>query len=211
MKLKDFLCFLIIFEERVGYFSKNYKPLCSNLPNILFYHREYKFFSKNLQKEVNTKMYLSPDGTILQGERRMKQYLSKNNLNSTLTDTEQFTLLTSKPVKSKTLQSEMEERVWKNCDYHSLDNWKFRLSTEGQRFEYKSPDGEVFYSRGSVLRVLIKKGRTSYSELMMLKKLLKNNDNKINLKENDRFIRTLPVNQNFFIFIKTRYCFLTFY
>ncbi|XP_023319689.1 spindle pole body component 110 isoform X2 [Eurytemora carolleeae] len=167
--------------------------------------REYKFFSKNLQKEVNTKMYLSPDGTILQGERRMKQYLSKNNLNSTLTDTEQFTLLTSKPVKSKTLQSEMEERVWKNCDYHSLDNWKFRLSTEGQRFEYKSPDGEVFYSRGSVLRVLIKKGRTSYSELMMLKKLLKNNDNKINLKENDRFIRTLPVNQNFFIFIKTRY------
>ena len=141
----------------------------------------------------------------------MKQYLSKNNLKSTLTDTEQFTLLTSKPVKSKTLQSEMEERVWKNCDYHSLDNWKFRLSTEGQRFEYKSPDGEVFDSRGSVLRVLIKQGRTSYSELMMLKKLLKNNDNKINLKENDRFIRTLPVNQNFFIFIKTRYCFFTFH
>ena len=156
-------------------------------------------------------MYLSPDGTILQGERRMKQYLSKNNLKSTLTDTEQFTLLTSKPVKSKTLQSEMEERVWKNCDYHSLDNWKFRLSTEGQKFEYKSPDGEVFDSRGSVLRVLIKQGRTSYSELMMLKKLLKNNDNKINLKENDRFIRTLPVNQNFFIFIKTRYCFFTFH
>ena len=141
----------------------------------------------------------------------MKQYLSKNNLKSTPTDTEQFTLLTSKPVKSKTLQSEMEERVWKNCDYHSLDNWKFRLSTEGQRFEYKSPDGEVFDSRGSVLRVLIKQGRTSYSELMMLKKLLKNNDNKINLKENDRFIRTLPVNQNFFIFIKTRYCFFTFH
>ena len=137
----------------------------------------------------------------------MKQYLSKNNLNSTLTDPEQFTMLKSKPVKSKILQSVMEERVWKNCDYHSLDNWKFRLSTEGQRFEYKSPDGEVFNSRGSLLRVLIKQGRTSYSELMMLKKLLKNNDNKINLKENDRFIRTLPVNQNFLIFIKTRYCF----
>ena len=137
----------------------------------------------------------------------MKQYLFKNNLNSTLTDPEKFTMLKSKPVKSKILQSVMEERVWKNCDYHSLDNWKFRLSTEGQRFEYKSPDGEVFNSRGSLLRVLIKQGRTSYSELMMLKKLLKNNDNKINLRENDRFIRTLPVNQNFLIFIKTRYCF----
>ena len=139
----------------------------------------------------------------------MKQYLFKNNLNSTLTDPEQFTMLKSKPVKSKILQSVMEERVWKNCDYHSLDNWKFRLSTEGQRFEYKSPDGEVFNSRGSLLRVLIKQGRTSYSELMMLKKLLKNNDNKINLRENDRFIRTLPVNQNFLIFIKTRYCFFS--
>ena len=160
-----------------------------------------------MQREVKTKMYLSPDGTIHQGERRMKQYLFKNNLNSTLTDPEQFTMLKSKPVKSKILQSVMEERVWKNCDYHSLDNWKFRLSTEGQRFEYKSPDGEVFNSRGSLLRVLIKQGRTSYSELMMLKKLLKNNDNKINLRENDRFIRTLPVNQNFLIFIKTRYCF----
>ena len=156
-------------------------------------------------------MYLSPEGKVLQGKSKVKEYLMKNNLYTSHID--KFSLMAAEVKKTKTHENSKglentacryNQGGWKECDFKSLKSWKFRLAIEDRRYEYMSPDGKVFISRGSVLRFLIKQGRTSYSELMQLKTLMKNNYNQHHLKKNDRFIRTLPADLNFLIFIRTR-------
>lgn len=154
---------------------------------------------------------MTPEGKVLQGERLVRNYLYDNGLYNSLIN--KFSLFKPAAVRLKKTASvgsrQHKVRIhefgeWKTCVFPTLAGWMFRLSSSQGGYEYKSPCGKVFGSRGSTLRFLMNEVGLSYSKILVLKKLMKNCNFRINTRENDRYIKSLPVSQNFLIFIQNR-------
>ena len=70
-----------------------------------------------------------------------------------------------------------------------------------------TPLGEVFQSRGPLIRYLHENGLKEKKKLQVLKKLLKTNQQKEfeDLRTNDRFIKNFTPDENYLLFLKMRY------
>ena len=90
-----------------------------------------------------------------------------------------------------------------------LDGWQFsigRLSAK-KMIRYKSPGGEIFGSRGSLLRHLKVNRLKDKDQLAILKKQLKTYQELpfIDLLKNDKFIKNFDPDTNYLEFLKVRY------
>ena len=98
---------------------------------------------------------------------------------------------------------------WRSDEIPCLDGWQFSIGRRGsqRKIRYKSPSGNVFRSRGPLLRYLKEKGLKSREQLAILKKQLKTNQNLSiqELLQNDKFIKNFDADINYLEFIKIRY------
>ena len=98
---------------------------------------------------------------------------------------------------------------WRDDEIPCLLGWQFSIGRQGtkRKIRYKSPTGEVFGSRGPLLRYLQEKGLKSKEQLAILKKCLKTNQGlPVNdLLRNDKFIKNFDPDNNYLEFIKVRY------
>jgi len=98
---------------------------------------------------------------------------------------------------------------WRSDEIPCLMGWLFSIGRKGskRKIRYKSPTGEIFKSRGPLLRYLLKNGLKTKSQLATLKRLLKINQGMPfgQLRKNDKFIKKFDVDSNYLEFIKIRY------
>ena len=98
---------------------------------------------------------------------------------------------------------------WREDEIPCLLGWQFSIGRKGsqKKIRYKSPNGDVFKSRGPLLRYLRENNLKSKGQLVTLKKLLKINQCKPfgELRENDKFIKNFEVDWNYLEFLKIRY------
>jgi len=98
---------------------------------------------------------------------------------------------------------------WKSDEIPCLSGWQFSIGRRGSKriIRYKSPKGDVFKSRGPLLRYLHNNGLKSKDQLAILKKQLKTNQGlHVNeLLKNDKFIKNFDADLNYLEFLKNRY------
>jgi len=98
---------------------------------------------------------------------------------------------------------------WRSDEIPCLLGWQFSIGRKGarRRIRYKSPTGEVFKSRGPLLRYLQDNNLKTRRQLAALKRLLKINQGMPfgELRKNDKFIKKFDVDWNYLEFIKIRY------
>jgi len=98
---------------------------------------------------------------------------------------------------------------WRSDEIPCLLGWQFSIGRKGakRRIRYKSPTGEVFKSRGPLLRYLQDNNLKSKGQLVTLKRLLKINQGMPfgELRKNDKFIKKFDVDWNYLEFLKIRY------
>jgi len=98
---------------------------------------------------------------------------------------------------------------WRPDEIPCLLGWQFSIGRKGvrRRIRYKSPTGEVFKSRGPLLRYLQDNNLKTRRQLAALKRLLKTNQGLPfgELRKNDKFIKKFDVDCNYLEFIKIRY------
>eukprot|EP00092_Neocalanus_flemingeri_P035099 GFUD01038197.1.p1 GENE.GFUD01038197.1~~GFUD01038197.1.p1 ORF type:complete len:537 (+),score=136.66 GFUD01038197.1:50-1660(+) len=98
---------------------------------------------------------------------------------------------------------------WREDYIPSLPGWLFSIGSKNCRrvIRYKSPGGEVFMSRGPLIRFLMKNQMRTAEQLVTLKKLLKTNQAKHfnELRRNDKFIKNFDADFNYLLFLKIRY------
>jgi len=98
---------------------------------------------------------------------------------------------------------------WRTDYIPSLPGWMFSIGQKNCKrvIRYKSPSGEVFLSRGPLIRFLKKSKMRSAEQLLTLKKLLKTNQAKHfeELRKNDKFIKNFEADLNYLLFLKIRY------
>jgi len=98
---------------------------------------------------------------------------------------------------------------WRSDYIPSLPGWMFSIGQKDCKrvIRYKSPSGEVFMSRGSLIRYLNKNNMRTTQQLLTLKKLLKTNQAKHfeDLRRNDKFIKNMEADMNYLLFLKIRY------
>ena len=98
---------------------------------------------------------------------------------------------------------------WRSDYIPSLPGWMFSIGQKDCKrvIRYKSPNGEVFMSRGSLIRYLERNNMRTTQQIMTLKKLLKTNQAKHfeDLRRNDKFIKNLEADMNYLLFLKIRY------
>jgi len=98
---------------------------------------------------------------------------------------------------------------WRPDEIPCLLGWQFSIGRKGarRRIRYKSPTGEVFKSRGPLLRYLQDNNLKTRRQLAALKRLLKTNQGLPfgELRKNDKFIKKFDVDCNYLEFIRIRY------
>eukprot|EP00092_Neocalanus_flemingeri_P095652 GFUD01121700.1.p1 GENE.GFUD01121700.1~~GFUD01121700.1.p1 ORF type:complete len:587 (-),score=142.27 GFUD01121700.1:50-1762(-) len=98
---------------------------------------------------------------------------------------------------------------WRAGEIPCLVGWQFSIGRKRskRKIRYKSPNGEVFKSRGPLLRHMRENQLKSKEQLVTLKKLLKINQGKPfgELRKNDKFIKNFEVDWNYLEFLKIRY------
>ena len=98
---------------------------------------------------------------------------------------------------------------WRDDDIPCLPGWQFSIGRKSTRrkIRYRSPDGQVFLSRGPLIRYLHENNLKGRQQLVTLKKLLKTNQGKHfdELRTNDRFIKNFEADWNYLLFLKIRY------
>ena len=98
---------------------------------------------------------------------------------------------------------------WRVDEIPSLEGWQFRIGrlAATKMIKYKSPSGEVFSSRGSLLRYLKVNKLKNKDQLAVLKKKLKTYQGLpfSDLLKNDKFIKNFDPDTNYLEFLKVRY------
>ena len=98
---------------------------------------------------------------------------------------------------------------WKSDEIPCLGGWQFSIGRRGSKrmIRYKSPKGNVFRSRGPLLRYLQNNRLKSKEQLAILKKQLKTNQglHVTELLKNDKFIKNFDADTNYLEFLKIRY------
>ena len=98
---------------------------------------------------------------------------------------------------------------WRDDDIPCLPGWQFSIGRKEtkRKIRYKSPSGQVFQSRGPLIRYLHENGLKGKQQLITLKKLLKTNQSKQfeELRTNDKFIKNFAPDWNYLLFLKLRY------
>ena len=98
---------------------------------------------------------------------------------------------------------------WRDDDIPCLPGWQFSIGRKDtkRKIRYKSPTGQVFQSRGPLIRYLHENGLKGKQQLITLKKLLKTNQSKQfeELRTNDKFIKNFAPDWNYLLFLKLRY------
>ena len=99
--------------------------------------------------------------------------------------------------------------AWRSDEIPCLVGWKFSIGRKKskRKIRYKSPSGEIFKSRGPLLRYLRENKLKSKGQLGTLKKLLAINQGKPfgELRKNDKFIKKFDADWNYLEFLKIRY------
>merc|ERR1719450_444000 len=164
----------------------------------------------NAQKKVQ---YRSPDGRKFQSRVLAIKYISA------LHGKVSFSLKTRRGIKNREAVPVVKIKnpgkittvwdEWRSDEIPCLDGWQFSIGRRDtkRKIRYKSPSGNVFRSRGPLLRYLKENGLKSREQLGMLKKQLKTNQN-LSIKEllqNDKFIKNFDADINYLEFIKIRY------
>lgn len=98
---------------------------------------------------------------------------------------------------------------WRKDEIPSLLGWQFSIGRQAatKMIKYKSPSGEVFSSRGSLLRYLKVNKLKDKEQLAILKKKLKTYQGLSfpDLLKNDKFIKNFDPDTNYLEFLKVRY------
>jgi len=113
----------------------------------------------------------------------------------------------NRPVASHKQATVWDE--WRDDGIPCLPGWQFSIGRKvrQRKIRYKSPNGNVFNSRGPLIRYLYENNLKSKTQLVTLKKLLKINQGKpfAELRKNDKFIKNFDVDSNYLQFLKIRY------
>ena len=123
-----------------------------------------------------------------------------------------------KPKQNEELLSEESEKCgesevvwegWREDEIPSLLGWQFSIGrlAATKVIKYKSPSGEVFSSRGSLLRYLKVNKLKNKEQLATLKKKLKTYQGLpfSDLLKNDKFIKNFEPDTNYLEFLRVRY------
>lgn len=98
---------------------------------------------------------------------------------------------------------------WREDEIPCLLGWQFSIGRQSTKkmIRYKSPGGEIFGSRGSLLRHLRDNKLKSRDQLAILKKQLKTYQGLpfADLLKNDKFIKNFDPDTNYLEFLKVRY------
>ena len=159
-------------------------------------HGTYKY-----QKKVQ---YRSPQDQILLSRFKVLKFLRTGNPEE---------VKEKRGVRPRTSGGEGEQKTtwdtWRDDDIPCLPAWQFSIGRQGLRrkIRYKSPDGQVFLSRGPLIRYLHENNLKGKQQLVTLKKLLKTNQGKHfeELRTNDKFIKNFEADWNYLLFLKMRY------
>ena len=166
-------------------------------PDWLVRYGSYKY-----QRKVN---YRSPMGKIFLSRFKVLRFLKSGKRDEPHTN--KIKKLSASQGEEAVVKTVWEE--WRNDDIPCLPKWQFSIGRKEnkRKIRYKSPTGEVFQSRGPLIRYLHENGLKEKKKLQVLKKLLKTNQQKEfeDLRTNDRFIKNFTPDENYLLFLKMRY------
>eukprot|EP00090_Calanus_glacialis_P003567 TRINITY_DN12625_c0_g1_i1.p1 TRINITY_DN12625_c0_g1~~TRINITY_DN12625_c0_g1_i1.p1 ORF type:complete len:528 (+),score=165.00 TRINITY_DN12625_c0_g1_i1:857-2440(+) len=155
------------------------------------------------QKKVQ---YKSPDNRIFLSRLKVLSFL---NSKCGEVDSPALEAVTSRRLKTETIGKMTRWGGWRTDYIPSLPGWMFSIGHRNHRrvIRYMSPSGEVFRSRGPLLRFLKNNRMRTEDQLLTLKKLLKTNQAKHfdQLRRNDKFIKNFEADLNYLLFLKIRY------
>ena len=180
---------------------------------------KYKYREHEGQSQYR---YQSPCGKKFQSRRAASRFLAKegcleNNVVSIPKRKLRVGKNKNKEGSSLSFNNNLKEKhkihttwdEWRPDEIPCLLGWQFSIGRKGvrRRIRYKSPTGEVFKSRGPLLRYLQDNDLKTRRQLAALKRLLKTNQGLPfgELRKNDKFIKKFDVDSNYLEFIKIRY------